>query len=67
MVCGQFFGSWFNVNLVQHDATDWQANLELMLHALATRLSSRTIISATGFMRRSNGLGETSASPVTVM
>jgi hypothetical protein len=35
MVCGQFFGSWFNVNLVQHDATDWQANLELMLHALA--------------------------------
>jgi hypothetical protein len=35
MVCGQFFGTWFNVNLAVHDVSDWQSNLELMLHELA--------------------------------
>jgi hypothetical protein len=35
MVCGQFFGTWFNVNFANHDVSDWQANLELMLHELA--------------------------------
>jgi hypothetical protein len=35
MVCGQFFGHWFNVNVAQHDVSDWQSNLELMLHELA--------------------------------
>ena len=35
MVCGQFFGTWFNVNLAVHNAKDWQANIELMLHELA--------------------------------
>lgn len=35
MVCGQFFGTWFNVNLAVHDVTSWQANIELMLHELA--------------------------------
>jgi hypothetical protein len=29
MVCGQFFGNFFNVNLAHHDVSDWQANLEL--------------------------------------
>jgi hypothetical protein len=35
MVCGQFFGSWFNVNLAKHNVTNWQTNIELMLHELA--------------------------------
>jgi hypothetical protein len=35
MVCGQFFGTWFNVNLSKHDVSNWQANIELMLHELA--------------------------------
>ena len=35
MVCGQPMGLWFNVNLSQHDVSDWQSNLELMLHELA--------------------------------
>jgi hypothetical protein len=35
MVCGQFFGTWFNANLSKHDVSDWQANLELMLHELS--------------------------------
>ncbi len=35
MVCGQFFGSYFNVNLAKHDVSNWQTNLELMLHELA--------------------------------
>jgi hypothetical protein len=35
MVCGQFMTHWFNVNLAHHDVSDWQANLELMLHELA--------------------------------
>lgn len=35
MVCGQFFGTYYMVNLAHHDVTDWQANIELMLHELA--------------------------------
>lgn len=35
MVCGQFFGTWFNVNLARHDVKSWQCNIELMLHELA--------------------------------
>lgn len=35
MVCGQFFGTWFMVNLAHHDVTDWRTNIELMLHELA--------------------------------
>lgn len=35
MVCGQFFGTWFNANLALHNVEDWQANIELMLHELA--------------------------------
>lgn len=35
MVCGQFFGTWFNVNLAVHDVKDWQANINLMLHELS--------------------------------
>jgi hypothetical protein len=38
MVCGQFFGTWFNVNLSKHDVSDWQANLELMLHELSHKV-----------------------------
>jgi hypothetical protein len=35
MVCGQFFGSWYMVNLAHHDVTNWERNIELMLHELA--------------------------------
>jgi hypothetical protein len=35
MVCGQFFGAYFNVNLARHAVSDWQRNIELMLHELA--------------------------------
>lgn len=35
MVCGQFFGTYYMVNLAHHDVTNWQANIELMLHELA--------------------------------
>lgn len=35
MVCGQFFDTYFNVNLAKHDVSNWQRNLELMLHELA--------------------------------
>jgi hypothetical protein len=35
MVCGQFFDSYFDVNLAHNDICDWQRNIELMLHELA--------------------------------
>lgn len=35
MVCGQFFGTWYNVNLAHHDVENWKKNIELMLHELA--------------------------------
>ena len=35
MVSGQFFGSYFDVNLAHNDVCDWQGNIELMLHELA--------------------------------
>jgi len=35
MVCGQFFGTYYNVNLAKHNPSNWQANIELMLHELA--------------------------------
>lgn len=35
MVHGQFFGDKYMVNLAHHDVSNWQQNLELMLHELA--------------------------------
>jgi len=35
MVCGQFFDTYYNVNLAGHRVTSWQENIELMLHELA--------------------------------
>lgn len=35
MVCGQFFGTWFSVNLAVHDVKNWEANIDLMLHELS--------------------------------
>jgi hypothetical protein len=35
MVCGEFFDSYFDVNLAHLNVSDWQANVELMLHELA--------------------------------
>lgn len=35
IVCGSFWGTGFTVNLAKHNAQDWQANIELMLHELA--------------------------------
>lgn len=35
MVCGQFFGTWFNVNLAKHNVEDWESNIDLMLHELS--------------------------------
>jgi len=35
MVCGQFFGTHFAVNLAKHSVDDWQENIELMFHELA--------------------------------
>ena len=57
MVCGQFFGTWFNVNLSMHDVSDWQANLELMLHELSHKVVDQTIICTTLFMKPSDDLG----------
>jgi hypothetical protein len=34
IVCGEFFDTYFYVNLAKHDVRDWQANIELMLHEL---------------------------------
>lgn len=35
IVCGEFFDTYFYVNLAKHDVRDWQRNIELMLHELA--------------------------------
>lgn len=35
MVCGQFFGPFYNVNLAKHFVSNWQWNIELMLHELS--------------------------------
>jgi hypothetical protein len=35
MVCGQFFETYFMVNLAKHNPANWQANIELALHELS--------------------------------
>lgn len=47
MICGQFCGQYFIANLAQHDVSNWQANVELMLHEL-----SHTVVKSNDHLHR---------------